>query len=141
MQVDSTNNSPNFCAIKATSGVKKYVKENFSKRALKKFTQLIEEQQENPYNINISVKIYRPWRDGFSLLKPDCCCEYLEIIAGDKIFNDLNLFSSSIGTIKKAIKYLSKYAKIQEMEKKNYKILEKCKKDKKLNASSFCHYS
>lgn len=57
--------------------------------------------------------------------KPTCKTEYLRIQAGDKIFTDLNLFSTPIGQIKKAIKYLTKYEKSQVLQKERTKVIDK----------------
>lgn len=57
--------------------------------------------------------------------KPSCAVEYLKIQAGDKTFDNLSLFSTSIGQIKKAIKYLTKYEKTQALEQESAKIIDK----------------
>ena len=129
MQINSTNNysinkNPNFCAIKATAEAKKYIKENFSKKAMEKLNKLIEQEKDNSLDINISVARYKVYKD-YSLFKPACCCDYLEIIAGDKTFTDINLFTSSIAQIQKAVKYLPKFKQSQDLERKHNSIIEK----------------
>lgn len=125
----NTKQKPSFSAITANSAAKKYIKENFSIRAIRKLDRLIEEQKKNFFNINLSTDTYVPWSDRKSMLdfytKPSCSVEYLKIHAGDKTFNNLNLFSTSIGQIKKAIKYLTKYEKTQALEQESAKVIDK----------------
>ena len=119
------NNSTNFGAIKANAKAKEYIKQNFSKRAIRKLNELIEQQKNNPYDINLSVEKFKPNSAADLLFYSACSCYYLQIKAGDKNFNDINPFKSTIRQIKKAVKYLSTYKKAQDYETEKNKILEK----------------
>ncbi|MBP3846179.1 hypothetical protein J6I39_00350 [bacterium] len=125
MDVNSANMSPNFGAIMATPKAVQYIQENLSNRAMKKLNSLIEQQKDNPYNIKLDCQKFEPSISDVFLGYPEFSCKTLVVTAGDKTFNDAHFLSTSIGTIKKAIKYLSKYVKAQEMEMKNDEILGK----------------
>ncbi len=129
MQVQpiNNNNNTNFGAIKANAKAKEYIKENFSKRAIRKLNELIEQQKNNPHDINLSVEKFKPNSAADLLFYSACSCDYLQIKAGDKNFNDINPFKSTIRQIKKAVKYLSTYKKAQDYEFEKNKILEKLK--------------
>ena len=130
MQVNSTNgyytnNNINFGAIKATPAAKQYIQENFTNSMFRKLDKLIKQEANNPNNIKLDRKRYEPTLEDVFIGYPACSCDFLSVEAGDKTFNDAHLLSTSIGTIKKAIKYLSKYAKACEKRNINYEILEK----------------
>lgn len=124
MEINSTNNSPNFGAIMLTPKAVQYIEENFSNRAMKKFEQLMEQQKDNPLNVSIGCKRFKPSADSvFDYYTRPCFdCDFLEITAGDKTFNNLRIYHSTIGQIKKAIKYLSEYEKAHEIEISNAEI-------------------
>lgn len=124
---DNNNNNTNFGAIKATAEAKEYIKENFSKRAIRKLDTLIEQQKNNLYDVNLSVEKFKPDSLADALLYSACNCDYLQIQAGDKIFDDINPFKSTIRQIKKAVKYLSTYKKASDFEFEKSRILEKLK--------------
>ena len=125
--INNNHNNTNFGAIKATAEAKEYIKGNFSKRAIRKLDTLIEQQKNNLYDVNLSVEKFKPDSLADALFYSACNCDYLQIQAGDKIFDDINPFKSAIRQIKKAVKYLSTYKKASDFEFEKNRILEKLK--------------
>lgn len=111
--VQSSNNNTSFgMAVKIDSEAQKYIRDNFSKRQLKKLSKVIENQKNNPYDIYLSTNTQLVETGMSSDYKPFYKrVKHLYATVKEKKFNSNMFFDMPIFMLKRAERYANRLEK------------------------------
>ena len=108
----SKNNTSFGMAVKIDSEAQKYIRDNFSKRQLKKLSKVIENQKNNPYDIYLSTNTQLVETGMSSDYKPFYKrVKHLYATVKEKKFNSNMFFDMPIFMLKRAERYANKHEK------------------------------
>ena len=112
MRINNIQNTPNFgMALKIDVDAKGLLKEQFSKKEMRKLEEIIKQQESIRPNMYLTTGNYAPRNLFDFLFKGTDGYEYLRIRVRNRVYKDNGVFSTPMLQIKRALKYIEKYNK------------------------------